>query len=51
MKSQTIVIRANIEYVLTNSAGQEAFANSMMVYEINKNEQGEYKLIRLTTEE
>ncbi|UPW85260.1 hypothetical protein [Lysinibacillus sp. Ag94] len=51
MKGQTIVIRANIEYVLTNSAGQEAFANSMMVYEINKNEQGEYKLIRLTTEE
>lgn len=51
MKGQTIVIRAKIEYVLTNSAGQEAFANSRMVYEINKNEQGEYKLIRLTTEE
>ena len=36
MKGQTIVIHAKIEYVLTNSAGQEAFANSMMVYEINK---------------
>ncbi|TDY05489.1 UNVERIFIED_CONTAM: hypothetical protein BJ099_107205 [Lysinibacillus xylanilyticus] len=51
MKGQNIVVRAKSEYVLTNSAGQEALANSMMVYEINKNEQGEYKLIRLTTEE
>ncbi|MFJ7183510.1 TcaA NTF2-like domain-containing protein [Lysinibacillus xylanilyticus] len=51
MKGQKIVVRAKSEYVLTNSAGQEALANSMMVYEINKNEQGEYKLIRLTTEE
>ncbi|MFJ8101900.1 hypothetical protein [Lysinibacillus sp. NPDC096212] len=51
MKGQNIVVRAKIEYVLTNSAGQEALTNSMMVYEINKNEQGEYKLIRLTTEE
>jgi hypothetical protein len=51
MKGQNIVVRAQIEYVLTNSAGQEALANSMMVYEINKNKQGEYKLIRLTTEE
>ncbi len=51
MKGQKIVVRAKSEYVLTNSAGQEALASSMMVYEINKNEQGEYKLIRLTTEE
>ncbi|MFJ6266487.1 hypothetical protein ACIQGW_16060 [Lysinibacillus xylanilyticus] len=51
MKGQNIVVRAKSEYVLTNSAGQEALANSMMVYEINKNEQGEYNLIRLTTEE
>lgn len=50
-EGQNIVVRAITEYVLTNSAGQEALANSMMVYEINKNEQGEYKLIRLTTEE
>ena len=51
MKGQTIIVRAKTEYVLTNSAGQEALANSMMVYEINKNEKGEYQLIRLTTEE
>lgn len=51
MDGQTIVVRAKTEYVLTNAAGQEALANSLMVYEINKNEQGEYKLIRLTTEE
>ncbi|MEB2298946.1 hypothetical protein LAV72_04830 [Lysinibacillus xylanilyticus] len=51
MEGQTIVVRAKTEYVLTNSAGQEALANSMMVYEINKNEQDEYQLIRLTTEE
>ncbi|MFB7159623.1 hypothetical protein [Lysinibacillus sp. NPDC056232] len=51
MKGQTIVVRAKTEYVLTNSTGQEALANSMMVYEINKNEQGEYQLIRLITEE
>ncbi|WP_241774497.1 MULTISPECIES: hypothetical protein [Lysinibacillus] len=51
MEGQNIVVRAKTEYVLTNSAGQEALANSMMVYEINKNEQGEYKFIRLTTEE
>ncbi|MFJ7886992.1 hypothetical protein ACIQYL_02755 [Lysinibacillus xylanilyticus] len=51
LKGQNIVVRAKSEYVLTNSAGQEALANSMMVYEINENEQGEYKLIRLTTEE
>ncbi|MGA3675606.1 TcaA NTF2-like domain-containing protein [Lysinibacillus agricola] len=51
MDGQNIVVRAKTEYVLTNAAGQEALANSMMVYEINKNEQGEYKLIRLTTEE
>lgn len=51
MDGQNIVVRAKIEYVLTNSAGQEALANSMMVYEINKNEQGEYQLIRLITEE
>ncbi|WP_234007872.1 hypothetical protein [Lysinibacillus sp. FJAT-14745] len=51
MEGQNIVVHAITEYVLTNSAGQEALANSMMVYEINKNKQGEYKLIRLTTEE
>ncbi|WP_241747004.1 TcaA NTF2-like domain-containing protein [Lysinibacillus sphaericus] len=51
MEGQNIIVRAKTEYVLTNSAGQEALANSMMVYVINKNEQGEYKLIRLTTEE
>ncbi|QDQ02792.1 hypothetical protein FOH38_21365 [Lysinibacillus fusiformis] len=48
---QNIVVRAKTEYVLTNSAGQEALANSLMRYEIFKNEQGEYKLIRLTAEE
>jgi len=46
-----MVVRAITEYLLTNSAGQEALANSKMLYEIKKNEQGEYKLIRLTTEE
>jgi len=51
VEGQNIVVRAKTEYVLTNAAGQQALANSMMVYEINKNEQGEYKLIRLTTEE
>ncbi|MFY0519866.1 TcaA NTF2-like domain-containing protein [Lysinibacillus sp. UGB7] len=51
MVGQNIVVRANTEYVLTNSAGQEALANSLMKYEIFKNEQGEYKLIRLTAEE
>ncbi|UED78177.1 hypothetical protein FH508_0011910 [Lysinibacillus sp. CD3-6] len=48
---QNIVVRAKTEYVLTNSAGQEALANSIMTYEIFKNAQGEYKLIRLTAEE
>ncbi|MET4559805.1 hypothetical protein ABIA69_000948 [Lysinibacillus parviboronicapiens] len=51
MVGQNIVVRAKTEYVLTNSAGQEALANSLMKYEIFKNEQGEYKLIRLTAEE
>ncbi|MFJ7666567.1 hypothetical protein ACIQXI_05630 [Lysinibacillus sp. NPDC097195] len=48
---QNIVVRAKTEYVLTNSAGQEALANSIMTYEIFKNDQGEYKLIRLIAEE
>ena len=48
---QNIVVRAKTEYVLTNAAGQEALANSIMTYEIFKNDQGEYKLIRLTAEE
>ncbi len=51
MVGQNIVVRAKTEYVLINSAGQEALANSLMKYEIFKNEQGEYKLIRLTAEE
>ncbi len=50
MQEQNIIVHAKTEYVLTNSAGQQALANSMMIYEINKNEQGEYKLIRLTEE-
>ena len=48
---QHLQVRAKTEYVLTNAAGQEALAHSIMLYEIMKNEQGEYKLLRLTTEE
>lgn len=48
---QNMVVRAKTEYVLTNAAGQEALANSTTVYEIFKNAEGEYKMIRLTTEE
>lgn len=48
---QNIIVRAKTEYVLTNSAGQEALAHSIMTYEIFKNDQGDYKLIRLIAEE
>lgn len=46
-----LLVRAKTEYVLTNAAGQEALAQSIMLYELEKNDQGEYKLLRLTTEE
>ena len=51
MEGQRLKVRAKTEYVLTNAAGQEALAHSIMLYEIMKNEQDEYKLLRLTTEE
>ena len=51
MVGQNIAVRAKTEYVLTNAAGQEALANSTIIYEIFKNAEGEYKMIRLTTEE
>lgn len=51
IKGQNIVARAKTEYVLTNAAGQEALANTTIVYEIFKNADGEYKMIRLTVEE
>ena len=51
MKGQNIEVRAKTEYVLTNSAGQEALANTTIIYEIFKNADGEYKMIRLTAEE
>lgn len=51
MKGKNIVARAKTEYVLTNAAGQEALANTTITYEIFKNAEGEYKMIRLTAEE
>lgn len=48
---QNIAVRAKTEYVLTNAAGQEALANTTIIYEIFKNTEGEYKMIRLTAEE
>ena len=51
MVGQNIAVRAKTEYVLTNAAGQEALANTTIVYEIFKNTEGEYKMIRLTAEE
>ena len=48
---QNIVVRAITDYVLTNAAGQEALATSTTIYEITKNDEGDYKMIRLTTEE
>lgn len=46
-----LLVRAKTEYILTNAAGQEALAHSIMLYELEKNDKGEYKLLRLTTEE
>lgn len=51
MVGQNIVVRAKTEYVLTNAAGQEALANTTVVYEIFKNAEGAYKMIRLRAEE
>ncbi|WP_155591110.1 hypothetical protein [Lysinibacillus cavernae] len=51
VEGQHLIVRAKTEYVLTNAAGQEALAHSITLYEIEKNEQGEYKLLRLTNEE
>ena len=51
MVDQNIVVRAKTDYVLTNANGQEALANTTIVYEIFKNAKGEYKMIRLTAEE
>lgn len=51
MVGKNIVVRAKTKYVLTNAAGQEALANTTILYEIFKNAEGQYKMIRLTAEE
>lgn len=51
VEGQRLIVQAKTEYILTNAAGQEALAYSNMVYELEKNEQGEYKLLGLTNKE
>ncbi|UKJ47500.1 hypothetical protein [Lysinibacillus sp. ACHW1.5] len=51
VEGQRLIVQAKTEYILTNAAGQEALAYSNMLYELEKNEQGEYKLLGLTNKE
>ncbi|WP_341302885.1 hypothetical protein MHB44_11450 [Lysinibacillus sp. FSL H8-0500] len=51
VEGQHLLVQAKTEYILTNAAGQEALAYSTVLYKLSKNEQGEYKLLHLTTEE
>ncbi|MEG0260980.1 MAG: hypothetical protein RR595_11490 [Lysinibacillus sp.] len=50
LSKDNLVVRTKTNYILTNQAGKEAKASSDSIYEIFRDDEGIYKMIRLTME-